>query len=205
MVGEGGVVGRFYVGRKCAASAYIWSTVRLNDTIPMNTNPINTPIWNQIQKNAHTCADIRGNIRLNCVQSELFAFRKNLSSAMSQTTYNMFMTPTKRQYHLNADPWSMNQNPIKRPAYITVSSIVNLSLTSTNGVTSPNPNTKLIIFATNVSHPPRINIPPNKLDPMYPEQRMMNGMPPSTMVAPPMIGSIVILSTVPPVKTAAMM
>lgn len=102
--------------------------------MPINTNPINAPIWNMIQMNAQTvlyakwvgrslgqliikkgmqargwisekaerergneekrkrerrkendapCAEISGNMILNWVQSESFAFRKNLSSAMS--------------------------------------------------------------------------------------------------------------------------
>lgn len=59
-----------------------------------------------------------------------------------------------------------------------------------------------MIFATSVSNPPNIKQPPNSEEPIYPDVRMMNGYPPSTIVAPPRLGSIVIFRIVPPVRIA---
>lgn len=66
----------------------------------------------------------------------------------------------------------------------------------------PTPNTKLNIFAIRVSHPANKNAPPSSVDPMYPDVSVNHGDPPSTIVAPPMCGSIVILSIRPPVSIA---
>ena len=77
-----------------------------------------------------------------------------------------------------------------------------LSLTSTNGNTKPTPRTKLKIFATSVSHPARTNAPPKSVDPIYPDDNTNPGLPPSTIVAPPTCGSMVILSIRPPDRIA---
>jgi len=119
---------------------------------------------------------------------------------------------------------SINQNPIKSPSYINVKMMVlshrrsaephlisssgiikithSLSRTSTNGNTSPTPNTKLSIFATRVFHPASKKAPPNSVEPMYPALSVNVGEPPSTIVAPPTCGSIVILRMRPPESIA---
>lgn len=61
---------------------------------------------------------------------------------------------------------------------------------------------KLMIFDTRVSNPAMINTPPNNVDPIYPADRMIIGMPPSTRVAPPRSGSIHTRTTLPPVRIA---
>ena len=114
----------------------------------------------------------------------------------------------------------MNQNPTSIASYPTVKTIVlvanreqksrwqgvlgtyNLSRTSTSGITSPTPSTKLRILATSVSHPAMRNAPPKSVEPTYPAERVNHGLPPSTMVAPPTCGSIVSLSIRPPERIA---
>src|ERR1700722_14427761 len=77
-----------------------------------------------------------------------------------------------------------------------------LSRTSTRGQMSPTPMTKLIILATSVSHPASTNTPPKNVEPKYPAVNIIGGWPPSTMVAPPTMGSIETRTTVPPVSIA---
>ncbi len=72
-----------YVGRNCAASAYISSVVRLNAAMPRRTKPVRTAISKMIQSVAHTCAGTLGYMMPHCVASESLALRKYLSSAMS--------------------------------------------------------------------------------------------------------------------------
>lgn len=78
----------------------------------------------------------------------------------------------------------------------------NLSRTRIIGMTRPRPRKKLKIFATSVSQPPKMNAPPKRAEPMYPDERMMKGWPPSTRVQPPRLGSIVTLNIEPPVRIA---
>lgn len=49
-----GAPGRRRLVMNSPASARICSLVSLNDTIPMNINPMSTPSWNVIQNIAHT-------------------------------------------------------------------------------------------------------------------------------------------------------
>ena len=64
------------------------------------------------------------------------------------------------------------------------------------------PMMKLMIFDTRVSNPAMINTPPNNVEPIYPADRIIMGMPPSTRVAPPRSGSIHTRTTFPPVRIA---
>jgi hypothetical protein len=66
----------------------------------------------------------------------------------------------------------------------------------------PIPMTKLMIFATNVSNPANTNAAPKNVDPIYPADKMITGIPPSTIVAPPTNGSIETRRIDPPVKMA---
>lgn len=64
---------------------------------------------------------------------------------------------------------------------------------------------KLIILDTNVSNPAIINTPPKTVEPKYPAVRIENGWPPSTIVQPPKLGSMVTFRIVPPVKMATIL
>ena len=77
-----------------------------------------------------------------------------------------------------------------------------LSRTITRGTIKAIPKKKLRIFATRMSQPPRMNAPPKREEPMYPAASIIVGLPPSTRVQPPRIGSMVTAVTVPPVRIA---